>query len=353
MAIGIIAAEPLIGKRLEHWVDQRTEAATMSGLSEADVRRVLDGATAIIDQIERVIVGKRAVIERVVIAMLCEGHVLIEDVPGVGKTVLARSLAHALGGSFQRIQFTPDLLPSDVTGALVFDPRTAEFTFRPGPIVANVVLADEINRAGPRTQAALLEAMEERQLTVDRERTPLPRPFVVLATQNPLEMDGTFPLPEAQLDRFFLRTEIGYPAEDDELAMLRRFRFDRPDAALGPVTTPDDLIELALLVRRARISEAVERYLLALIRGTREQEQIAMGASPRAALALARGAQATALLNGRDYVLPDDVKAMAVPVLAHRIMPAAQFGLRGLSNDRLIDAVVDQTPAPVEPDARI
>jgi MoxR-like ATPase len=332
-------------------VGQSTDIAAGYELSQAEVQRVQTEATAIIDQIERVIVGKREVIERIVIAMLCEGHVLIEDVPGVGKTVLARALAATLGGSFQRIQFTPDLLPTDVTGALVFDPRTAEFSFRPGPIVANVVLADEINRAGPRTQAALLEAMEERQLTIERERRPLPRPFVVLATQNPLEMDGTFPLPEAQLDRFFLRTGIGYPEEDDELAMLRRFRVDRPDTSLAAVTDPDILIEMTALVRRVRIEEAVERYLLALIRGTREYDQIAMGASPRAALALARGAQAKALLAGRAYVLPDDVKAMAVPVLAHRIMPGAQFGLRGLSNDRLIEAVIERTPAPVEPEA--
>ncbi|MCC6704415.1 MAG: AAA family ATPase, partial [Thermomicrobiales bacterium] len=258
-----------------------------------------------------------------------------------------------IGGTFQRIQFTPDLLPSDVTGSLVFDPRSSEFNYRPGPIVANVVLADEINRAGPRTQAALLEAMEERHITVDRERKPLPRPFFVIATQNPVEMDGTFPLPEAQLDRFFLRTSIGYPDETDEVAMLQRFRTGSPLEELAPITGPEALTELIATVRGVLIGEAVERYLIALVRATREHDQIAMGVSPRGSLALARAAQATAALAGRDYVLPDDVQAMAVPVLAHRIMPAATFGLRGLSSEALITEIVGTVPAPVEAPAAI
>jgi MoxR-like ATPase len=319
----------------------------------AGVARVQAGANRIIDQLERVIVGKRAILTRVITALLCEGHVLLEDVPGVGKTVLARSLAATIGGSFQRIQFTPDLLPSDVTGSLVFDPRTSEFSYRPGPVMANVVLADEINRAGPRTQAALLEAMEERHLTVERERKPLPRPFFVIATQNPVEMDGTFPLPEAQLDRFFLRTSIGYPDEHDEVAMLRRFRTGSPLEALEPITGPEELNRLIASVREVRIGEAVEEYLVSLIRATRDHEQIAMGASPRGSLALARAAQASAALAGRDYVLPDDVQAMAVPVLAHRIMPSAQFGLRGLSSESLIAAIVEAVPVPVEAAAQL
>ena len=317
------------------------------------VIRVRTEANAILDQLERVIVGKRAVLERAVTALLCEGHVLLEDVPGVGKTVLARSLAATIGGTFQRIQFTPDLLPSDVTGSLVFDPRTSEFNYRPGPIVANVVLADEINRAGPRTQAALLEAMEERHVTVDRERKALPRPFFVIATQNPVEMDGTFPLPEAQLDRFFLRTSIGYPDETDEIAMLQRFRGGSPLEQLSPITGPESLSELIAIVRGIRIGEAVERYLIALVRATRDHEMIAMGVSPRGSLALARAAQATAAMAGRDYVLPDDVQAMAIPVLAHRIMPVAQFGLRGLSSESLIAEIVGKVPAPVEAPATI
>ncbi len=319
----------------------------------AGVQRVRLEAERIIDQLERVIVGKRPVLQRAVTALLCEGHVLLEDVPGVGKTVLARSLAATIGGTFQRIQFTPDLLPSDVTGSLVFDPRSSEFNYRPGPIVANVVLADEINRAGPRTQAALLEAMEERHITVDRERKPLPRPFFVIATQNPVEMDGTFPLPEAQLDRFFLRTSIGYPDETDEVAMLQRFRTGSPLEELAPITGPEALTELIATVRGVLIGEAVERYLIALVRATREHDQIAMGVSPRGSLALARAAQATAALAGRDYVLPDDVQAMAVPVLAHRIMPAATFGLRGLSSEALITEIVGTVPAPVEAPAAI
>ena len=317
------------------------------------VTRVKTEANAILDQLERVIVGKRAVLERAVTALLCEGHVLLEDVPGVGKTVLARSLAATIGGTFQRIQFTPDLLPSDVTGSLVFDPRTSDFNYRPGPIVANVVLADEINRAGPRTQAALLEAMEERHVTVDRERKALPRPFFVIATQNPVEMDGTFPLPEAQLDRFFLRTSIGYPDETDEIAMLQRFRGGSPLEQLSPITGPESLSELIAIVRGIRIGEAVERYLIALVRATRDHEMIAMGVSPRGSLALARAAQATAAMAGRDYVLPDDVQAIAIPVLAHRIMPVAQFGLRGLSSESLIAEIVGKVPAPVEAPATI
>jgi len=311
-------------------------------------RTVAAVAEQIIAQVERVIVGKRAVIQRVVVALLCEGHVLIEDVPGIGKTMLARSVAAALGGSFQRIQFTPDLLPSDVTGSLVFDPRSAEFSYRPGPIIASVVLADEINRAGPRTQSALLEAMEERQVTVERERVALPRPFLVLATQNPVELEGTFPLPEAQLDRFFLRTAVGYPTFDDERAMLRRFRVASPIEAVTAVTSPAEVMPLIAAVRGVVVGAAVEEYLLNLVRATREHEQIELGASPRAALALARAAQATAAMAGRAFTIPDDVRAMAVPVLAHRVIPTPQAGLHGTSKEELIAAVVAAVPVPVE-----
>jgi MoxR-like ATPase len=313
-----------------------------------DAGRVREVAEGIIDQVERVIVGKREVIRRVVVALLCEGHVLIEDVPGVGKTVLARSVAAALGGTFQRIQFTPDLLPSDVTGSLVFDPRSAEFSYRPGPIIANVVLADEINRAGPRTQSSLLEAMEERQVSVERERIPLPRPFLVLATQNPVELEGTFPLPEAQLDRFFLRTAIGYPDLADERAMLQRFRADSPLTSLRAVTAPEEVLGLMAVVRDVLIGGAVEGYLLSIVRATREAEQIELGASPRASLALARASQAVAALAGRAFVIPDDVREMAVPVLAHRIIASTRTTLHGKSNEDLIGEVLAGVPVPVE-----
>ena len=310
--------------------------------------RIRDVATGIIDQVERVIIGKRAVIEEVVVAILCEGHVLLEDVPGIGKTMLARSVAVALGGEFGRVQFTPDLLPSDITGSLVFDPRSAEFSYRQGPIVTNVLLADEINRAGPRTQSALLEAMEERQVTVERERIPLPRPFFVLATQNPVELEGTFPLPEAQLDRFLLRTSIGYPSQDEERVMLRRFRTATPLGSIQPVTSPEELLELIRSVRHIHVGVAVEDYLLLLVRRTRDHDNIEVGASPRAALALERASQARAAIAGRGYVIPDDVRLMALSVLSHRIMPTAQADLLGKSNIDLIADVIANTPVPVE-----
>jgi len=305
-------------------------------------------AERIVDEVEKVIIGKREVIELAVISLLCEGHVLLEDVPGIGKTMLARSLAGALGGSFGRVQFTPDLLPSDVTGAMVFDPRTTEFTYREGPIITNVLLADEINRAGPRTQSALLEAMEERQVSVERQRIPLPRPFFVLATQNPVELEGTFPLPEAQLDRFLMRLSIGYPDRDQERSMLRRFRSDTPLNAVSPVTTLDELQVLLNDVRTVHIGVAVENYLLDLVRGTRNHESIEVGASPRAALALARAAQASAVIRGRHYVIPDDVRALAVPVLAHRLMLTSQADLLNQTSADSLNAVIEATPVPVE-----
>ena len=311
-------------------------------------QHIRDVAGRIIDEVERVIVGKRAVIQHVLVAMLCEGHVLLEDVPGIGKTMLARSFAMAMGGSFGRVQFTPDLLPTDITGSLVFDPRSAEFTYRQGPIVTNVLLADEINRAGPRTQSALLEAMEERQVSVERERVVLPRPFFVLATQNPVELEGTFPLPEAQLDRFLLRTTIGYPDLEDERNMLRRFRTETPLSSVKAVTGPEEVMQLIASVRRVHIGVAVEDYLLDLIRRTRHHEGFEVGASPRASLALARAAQAKAALDGRTYVIPDDVRELAPSVLGHRVMPTSQSDLLGRSNEDLIAGVIAETPVPVE-----
>ena len=311
-------------------------------------QRIQDVTGRIIDQVETVIVGKRHVIEQVMIGVLCEGHVLLEDVPGTGKTMLARSMAAALGGAFGRVQFTPDLLPSDITGSLVFDPRSAEFSYRQGPIVTNILLADEINRAGPRTQAALLEAMEERQVSVERGRIDLPRPFFVLATQNPVELEGTFPLPEAQLDRFLLRTTIGYPDLAGERGMLRRFRTDTPLRSVAVVTSPDEMRELIALVREIHVGVAVEDYLLDLVRRTREHGSIEVGASPRASLALVRASQARAAIHGRGYVIPEDVREMAPAVLAHRIMATSHSDLLGHSNDEIIRAVIAETPVPVE-----
>jgi MoxR-like ATPase len=314
----------------------------------SSVHAIHDVANRIIDEVSKVIVGKRDVIQKTVIAVLCEGHVLLEDVPGLGKTMLSRSLAAALGGSFSRVQFTPDLLPTDITGSLVFDPRTSEFSYREGPIVTNVLLADEINRAGPRTQSALLEAMEERQVSVERHEVRLPRPFFVIATQNPVELEGTFPLPEAQLDRFLMRLSIGYPELEEERAMLRRFRADAPLETINTVVSPEDMIDLIAAVRQVHISDAVEDYLLQIIRASREHDTLEVGASPRAALALARSSQAYAAVNGREFVTPDDVRIMANSVLAHRVISTAEAELLGKSTEALIAEIVESVPVPVE-----
>lgn len=313
-----------------------------------DMGFVQDIAERIISETEKVIIGKRDVIRLATAAILCEGHALLEDVPGIGKTMLARALASALGGEFSRIQFTPDLLPTDITGALVFDPKTTDFVYRQGPIVTNILLADEINRAGPRTQSALLEAMEERQVSVERQRVRMPQPFFVIATQNPVEMEGTFPLPEAQLDRFLMRLSIGYPDFEDEREVLRRFREEAPLASVRAVTSPEHVTEAIAMVRRVHISRPVEDYLLAIVRATRDDADIALGASTRAALGLARASQARAAMDGRNFVLPDDVKAMATPVLAHRIMASVQADLRGMATNTLVDRVVASIPVPVE-----
>lgn len=300
------------------------------------------------ENIQKVIVGKDEVIHLTLAAVLCEGHLLLEDVPGIGKTTLARALAVSLGCSFRRIQFTPDLLPSDVTGLNWFNQKEQRFEFRPGPVMSQVVLADEINRATPRTQSALLEAMQERQVTVDGMTYALPRPFLVLATQNPVELEGTFPLPEAQIDRFLLKVAIGYPSQKEENAILERFRLDDPLPRLEAVTTPEELATLQEERRRVRVETSVQDYIVRVARATRQNPEIELGASPRATLSLYQTSQAWAAIHGRDFVLPDDVKFLAPYVLCHRLMISAQAQLRGRKTEELVADIVATVPVPVE-----
>jgi MoxR-like ATPase len=298
--------------------------------------------------VARVIVGKDEVIELCLVALLCEGHVLLEDVPGIGKTTLAKAIARSVGCTFKRIQFTPDLLPSDVTGILFFNQKTQEFEFRPGPIMAQIVLADEVNRATPRTQSALLEAMQERQMTVDVETMPLPRPFLVLATQNPIELEGTFPLPEAQIDRFLLRVALGYPSEADENEILVRYEREDPLETLQPVAQAADLLAMQEQVKTIHVEESVREYVVQVARATREHPAIELGASPRGTLSLYKTAQALAAIRGRTFVLPDDVKYLAPPVLTHRIIISPQTRLRGRRPEEVMAEIVDTVPVPVE-----
>ncbi len=298
--------------------------------------------------IQTVIVGKDEVIELLTVALLCEGHVLLEDVPGIGKTTLAKAMAASLGCTFRRIQFTPDLLPSDVTGIYYFNQKAQEFEFRAGPVMAQIVLADEINRATPRTQSALLEAMQERQVTVDVSTLALPRPFLVLATQNPIELEGTFPLPEAQIDRFLLKVKLGYPTEQEENDILLRFERSDPLENLQSVTNPDELLQMQARVREVRVEDSVRDYAVRVVRATREHQSVALGASPRGTISLYRTAQARAAIRGRDFVLPDDIKALAPAVLTHRVIINPQTRLRGRTPEEVISEVIDQVAAPVE-----
>jgi len=303
-------------------------------------------ANTLIENVEHVVIGKREIIELVTIGLLSQGHILIEDVPGVGKTMLARALATSLGCTFRRIQFTPDMLPSDVTGVSIFNQKTREFEFRPGPIMAQVVLTDEINRATPKTQAALLEAMQELQVTVDGVTYPLPRPFLVLATQNPIEYEGTFPLPEAQLDRFLMRIRLGYPGLDDEIAILDSQQYVHPLTQIERVVDVEALTAAQERLKDVYVDPLIKRYIVDIVVQTRRHPDIYLGASPRGSLALYRAGQARAAVMGRDYVIPDDIKALAAPTLAHRLIVSPSARLRDVASEAVMRGILSTLPVP-------
>lgn len=308
-----------------------------------DVQTIAD---RIVDNIEKVIVGKHSSVQLTVLGLLCQGHMLIEDVPGTGKTVLAKSIAKSVGCKFQRIQFTPDMLPTDVTGVSVFNQKTREFEFRPGPIHAQIVLADEINRATPKTQSALLEAMEERQVTVDGVTHPLTPPFMVLATQNPIEYEGTFPLPEAQLDRFLLRIQLGYPTKDEEVEILDRQQYIHPIEELKQAVSVDELLAAQTAIKEVYLDSLVKEYVVEIVRNTRTHPDVYLGASYRGALAIYRLGQARAAMFGRDYVLPDDVKALAEPALSHRIIVGPAARIKDIEPDSIVQDILENLPVP-------
>lgn len=300
----------------------------------------------LIENVSRVIVGKRSSIELLLVGLLAEGHVLIEDIPGLGKTLIAKSLARSIGASYGRVQFTPDLLPADITGFNVYNQKTGQFDFHPGPVMANVLLADEINRTIPRTQSSLLESMEERQVTVDGRTFPLPSPFFVMATQNPIELEGTFPLPEAQLDRFLLCIHLGYPTREEEIAILERFQETDPLTELPQIAEPGDLRRLQEARKAIHVSAPIREYITGIVESTRKDSRLSLGASPRASLALLRAGQSLAAIHGRDYVLPDDIKHLAVPVLAHRLILTEDERLTGGNREALVKEITEGTPVP-------
>lgn len=316
--------------------------------SDAEIHQIQEAATRFSRNVSLVIVGKQDTIQLVFIGLLCGGHLLIEDVPGVGKTLLARASARSLGCSFKRIQCTPDLLPTDVTGLHYFNQKNSEFEFRPGPIQANIVLVDEINRAMPRTQSCLLECMQEQQITVDLQTFALPRPFMILATQNPIELEGTFPLPEAQLDRFLLRIRLGYPSAEEEGAILSRFQEENPLHTLSDVLAAGEILRLQKISRRVYVENSLREYMTALTRATRNHPDIRLGASPRSSLALHSAAQALAAIQGRNYVIPDDVKSLVIPALAHRLILTTEVHLKGRTADDILQEILSFVPVPVD-----
>jgi MoxR-like ATPase len=307
-----------------------------------------DIVSKIRENVNRVLVGKEAALELALVTIGCEGHILLEDVPGVGKTMLARSLAISLGLSFSRIQCTPDLLPSDVTGMMVFNPRTAEFSLRPGPIMSNIVLVDEINRATPRTQSGLLEAMEERQVTIDSETRKVPRPFLVMATQNPVEYEGTFPLPEAQLDRFLIRIALGYPEAGDELKMLARLEGEHPINSIGPVVTPEEVSVFIQAKRSIHFEESLRAYVVEIISRTRSHPDLELGVSPRGAIAVFNAARVLAAIRGQEFVIPEYIKYLAPFILAHRVIVKSEASVRGVTGQGVVREILDSVPVPTE-----
>ncbi|MBK8836121.1 MAG: MoxR family ATPase [Anaerolineae bacterium] len=310
------------------------------------MQKVNEFANRLISNVEKVIVGKRSTVELTAVCLLCQGHLLIEDVPGVGKTMLARGLARSIGGSFKRLQFTPDMLPADVTGPSVYNQKTGDFEFRPSPVFTQILLADEINRATPKTQAALLEAMEEKQVTVDGITRPLSRPFLVLATQNPIEYEGTFPLPEAQLDRFLMRLALGYPSGPELMKILDAQQFQHPISTLTQTTTAEELLAMQEELKAVHIDNLIKEYIVAIVERTRGHQDIYLGASPRGALALYRTSQARAALAGRDYVIPDDVKALVGPTLSHRVIISPSARIKNVNADSILEDIVKATPVP-------
>lgn len=327
-----------------------TEAAPY--LSEAEAQAVAEQARTLIRAVESVIFGKSETVRLITIGLLSGGHLLVEDIPGVGKTTLARAVAKAIGGQFRRIQFTPDLLPADVTGTNVFNPKTLSFELHPGPVFANVVLADEINRATPKTQSSLLECMEERQVTIDGVSHPLPRPYFVIATQNNVEMLGTYPLPEAQMDRFFIRLSLGYPSARDEVMILSRQQQEQPLQHVQQVTEPEQIVQAQHAVRAVYVHEAIRTYIVSIVNATRRHPHVQLGASPRGSLNLMHAAQAHAVLQERDYVLPDDVKAVAAAVLSHRLILKPEARVRGVDAEHIVAEVLEQVVVPIGVGAR-
>ncbi len=323
----------------------------MSEQQTTEQQGIFNLCSEVTSNISKVIIGKQDVLELLLTSLLAGGHLLLDDVPGVGKTMLARSLAKSAGGSFKRIQFTPDLLPADVTGFNIYDRQSGQFKFQPGPVIANVLLADEINRAIPRTQSSLLESMQEGQVTVDGSTFELPRPFMVIATQNPVELEGTFPLPEAQMDRFLLKLKVGYPTPQEELSILELFQKENPIDSLKAVTTPEQVVELQRARQEIVVSAPVKEYIINLVGATRDAKALRLGASPRASLHLMKAAQAMAIIRGRSYVLPDDIKTLAAPVLSHRLTVEVKERARGVTAESVLEEILSTTAVPVAVDS--